>query len=72
MTSDERFDLEELICVPDTEQNLENLLFLVTEDPDCTEDRITNSIIGMIELERSKSHRMTALLEKLIAEGNLK
>ena len=72
MASNERFELEELVCVPDTNQNLRNLLHLVAEDPDCTEDRISNAIVGMIELEENKSNRMMALIEKLISDGNLK
>ena len=73
----DRFDLEEIIVSPAMEENLKSLLFLVTECseyemPSELEDKLSNAILGMIELKELESLRMISIYQQLIDEGKLK
>ena len=69
-----RFDLEENIqAMGSMEEDLKSLLYKVGDSPNPpTEDELTNTIIGMIELHKIRYEKLWNCFEEVVDRGKLR
>ena len=69
----DRFKLEELITDMDkVRDDLELLLYKTLDSPKpCSEDELGNTIIGMIELHRTRYEKLWIYFEEMVKEGTV-
>ena len=74
MAQYDRFDLEtEIANVGNTEQDLDIILYRMMDSSEgpCSEDEITNMLIGLKEIHKSRCLKLWDVFESMLEDGTI-